>query len=562
MNFKKWISLCCMAFSLTLAVPIAASATGTPEAETEPAAPVQTNGWSEDHTYYLQDGKKITGVHQLSDGYYYFFDGSGTLLTGRQGYVRYNKAAYFVKPDGTLLRNSWGKADGNYYYAGDSAKLHTNTAARIGGKIYCFNTKSVKLTNGLKKIKGNTYLLAASGAAKTGIQLYNGKRYFFNTSNGRMMKNRKIKYNGKLFFATTKGPLVTGWKQVGDKTYYADSKGRLKTGWQTYQGKRYYFNQRTGALRSGWVNIDGRYYYYTPSGSVKTGWFKVGKNTYYGTPSGPLKGARLIEFQRIGGKRYLFNTRGVLLTGWQNRNGHRYYMDSKGVVTTGWRKIKSQWYFFESSGAMKTGWLVHNGNFYYMNPKTGAMTTGRKTIGGQTYTFASSGIYTQRTLSGSWVVKVNRAANVITVYKGNIPVKAFLCSTGMDNATPLGTFSIRDKLWRHELNGPTWGYFCSHITDDILLHSIPAPTTERTAVPSYKFNMLGQQASQGCIRLAMGDAKWLYDTVPVGSTVVVYDDASYPGPLGRPANFKMNEDPVYYYDPTDPIAYPSYSTSK
>ena len=63
-------------------------------------------------------------------------------------------------------------------------------------------------------------------------------------------------------------------------------------------------------------------------------------------------------------------------------------------------------------------------------------------------------------------------------------------------------------------------------------------------------------------RLAMGDAKWLYDTVPVGSTVVVYDDASYPGPLGRPANFKMNEDPVYYYDPTDPIAYPSYSTSK
>ncbi len=131
MNFKKWISLCCMAFSLTLAVPIAASATGTPETETEPAAPVQTNGWSEDHTYYLQDGKKITGVHQLSDGYYYFFDGSGTLLTGRQGYVRYNKAAYFVKPDGTLLRNSWGKADGNYYYAGDSAKLHTNTAAAV-----------------------------------------------------------------------------------------------------------------------------------------------------------------------------------------------------------------------------------------------------------------------------------------------------------------------------------------------------------------------------------------------------------------------------------------------
>ena len=60
----------------------------------------------------------------------------------------------------------------------------------------------------------------------------------------------------------------------------------------------------------------------------------------------------------------------------------------------------------------------------------------------------------------------------------------------------------------------------------------------------------------------MGDAKWLYDTVPVGTTVVVYDDASYPGPLGKPQNIKMNETPTYYYDPTDPIAYPSYSTSK
>lgn len=237
-------------------------------------------------------------------------------------------------------------------------------------------------------------------------------------------------------------------------------------------------------------------------------------------------------------------------------------MDSDGVVSTGWKKIKNKWYFFESAGNMKTGWLVHNGNFYYMSPKTGAMTTGNAKIGGNVYTFSPSGIYTQGSLYGSWVVKVNRAANVVTVYKGDVPVKAFLCSTGLDNATPLGTFSIRDKLWMHELNGPTWGYFCSHITDNILFHSIPAPTTDRTLVPSYKFNVLGQQASQGCIRLAMGDAKWLYDTVPIGTPVIVYDDATNPGPLGKPANYKMNATPTYYYDPTDPIAYPSYSTSK
>lgn len=559
MKFKKMLSLCFLALGLTLTVPLAASATEPPETEQTEA---QTNGWSADHTSYFLDGQRITGVRQLSDGYYYFFNADGILVTGRQGVIIANQARYFIKPDGTLLRNSWGTVNDKTFYAGDNAKLYTNRAVLIDGKIYCFNARGLKLTNGLKKVKGYTYLLSASGAAKTGIQKYNGKRYFFSPKTGRMYKNRIVKTNGKIYYLTSKGAMATGWIDTGKKIYFADSKGRLKTGWQTYKGKRYYFNQKTGALRTGWVNIDGNYYYYTSSGVVQTGWFKVGKNKYYGTTSGELKGARLIGFQRIDGKRYLFNGRGVLLTGWQTRGSYKYYMDANGVVTTGWKKIKNKWYFFESSGVMKTGWLVHNGNFYYMDPKTGAMTTGNRRINGKNYTFAPSGIYSQTALSGAWLVKVNRAANVVTVYKGDVPVKAFLCSTGMNNATPLGTFRILDKLYMHELNGPTWGYYCSHITDDILFHSMPAPTTVRTEVPSYKFNMLGQQASQGCIRLAMGDAKWLYDTVPVGTTVVVYDDASYPGPLGKPQNIKMNETPTYYYDPTDPIAYPSYSTSK
>jgi hypothetical protein len=358
------------------------------------------------------------------------------------------------------------------------------------------------------------------------------------------------------------GVVTTGWKKIGKKWYFFESSGVMKTGWQTYNGQKYYFNTKTGAMRTGWTKIDNYYYYYTSSGKIKTGWFKVNGKKYYAQKSGSLKGARVTGFQRIGGKRYLFNAKGVLLTGWQKRGSYKYYMDSNGVVTTGWKKIGKKWYFFESSGVMKTGWLVHNGNFYYMDPNTGAMVTGTRTINGKSYTFSSSGIYSQGTLSGNWLIKVNRAANVVTVYKGDIPVKAFLCSTGLDNATPLGTYSILDKLTMHELNGPTWGYYCSHITSDILFHSIPAPTTDRTKVPSYKFNVLGQQASQGCIRLAMGDAKWLYDTVPIGTTVVIYDDASNPGPLGKPSNIYMNDTPTYSFDPTDPIEYPSYSTSK
>ncbi|MFR5209625.1 MAG: L,D-transpeptidase family protein [Clostridia bacterium] len=29
-----------------------------------------------------------------------------------------------------------------------------------------------------------------------------------------------------------------------------------------------------------------------------------------------------------------------------------------------------------------------------------------------------------------------------------------------------------------------------------------------------RFNKLGEQASQGCVRLAVSDAKWVYDNCP------------------------------------------------
>ena len=49
-----------------------------------------------------------------------------------------------------------------------------------------------------------------------------------------------------------------------------------------------------------------------------------------------------------------------------------------------------------------------------------------------------------------------------------------------------------------------------------------------------EFNKLGEQASQGCVRLAVSDAKWIYDNCPTGTNVSIYDDAENAGPLGKP----------------------------
>ena len=68
-----------------------------------------------------------------------------------------------------------------------------------------------------------------------------------------------------------------------------------------------------------------------------------------------------------------------------------------------------------------------------------------------------------------------------------------------------------------------------------------------------EFNKLGSPASLGCVRLNVQDAKWIYDNCPYGTTVIVYDDETSPGPLGKPSVIKIPEDSPYRgWDPTDP----------
>ena len=69
----------------------------------------------------------------------------------------------------------------------------------------------------------------------------------------------------------------------------------------------------------------------------------------------------------------------------------------------------------------------------------------------------------------------------------------------------------------------------------------------------YDYNQLGRAVSHGCIRLAAGDAKYLYDNCPVGTTVKIFYGKSKDDPLGKPmpkyvGSWNKN------YDPTDPTA--------
>ena len=53
--------------------------------------------------------------------------------------------------------------------------------------------------------------------------------------------------------------------------------------------------------------------------------------------------------------------------------------------------------------------------------------------------------------------------------------------------------------------------------------------------------------------MAVEDAKWIYDNCGKGTIVEIYDDASNPGPLGKPDAIKVTDGSPYAgWDPTDP----------
>ena len=156
-----------------------------------------------------------------------------------------------------------------------------------------------------------------------------------------------------------------------------------------------------------------------------------------------------------------------------------------------------------------------------------------------------------------YYIKVNRQANCVTIYTydeaGNytVPVKAMTCSVGLNNNTPLGVSKISDKYTWRLLFGDVYGHYAVRFNGHIMFHSVPYMTPSNDTLKEGQFNLLGQPASLGCVRLCVADAKWIYDNCEKGTIVEVYDSPD-PGPLGKPSMPQINpSSPFRAWDPTD-----------
>lgn len=150
-------------------------------------------------------------------------------------------------------------------------------------------------------------------------------------------------------------------------------------------------------------------------------------------------------------------------------------------------------------------------------------------------------------------IKVNKKKNCITVYekdkdgKFTKPVKTMICSVGYN--APIGTYETSDRYTWKIVNGNVWSQYATRITGNVLFHSVPYGEKRKDSlIPKY-YNQLGSNASAGCIRLMVADAKWIMEHCTVGTKVEIYEDDE-PGPLGKPNALIVAD--TEQWDPSDP----------
>ena len=219
-------------------------------------------------SYYEDDAKvKCDSRFDESDYKYYVLDSKGYrytklgLYTASYFYTYYGdkvkyKRSFYVQSDGSLLRFSWKKIDGKWYYFNydgmmEKGMVRSKEDTKTGEyKFYLLGSDGARTTK-----KGWTTL--KYHYAEYGDKLKESQRYYLG-------EGGEAKYEG--------------WKKIK-----VSSKSSNYGGTYTYKSTQWVYVTKDGSLQTGLKKISGTYYYFTPSMQTVTTYDKVSKNGDYYT---------------------------------------------------------------------------------------------------------------------------------------------------------------------------------------------------------------------------------------------------------------------------------------
>ena len=304
--------------------------------------------------YYLDsDGHKLTGPQTIDNFNLYFHD-NGIQAKGEKITID-GKDYYYDKDNGRKVTDTSIEVDGKTYLADADGSLTEKTQLPTqvvtGGHFqsdnqkdwYYYTANGEKLT-GWQNVDGVILYFNKDGRqAKDKIVQIDGKTYYFDKNNGRMVKNQWASINA--------GGIDPASKDY--RSYYLGDDGAAVTGGQDIDGKHLYFTETGIYATNGIYSINGKNYLFEKGQLVKDA---------YGVVDKPGSKVRLTYTYRT-------NADGEVLTGKQMIDGTEYVFASDGHVVDGVIGYDGKLYLVKDSKIQKN----YFGAFFSKNPILGGI---------------------------------------------------------------------------------------------------------------------------------------------------------------------------------------------
>ena len=130
-----------------------------------------------------------------------------------------------------------------------------------------------------------------------------------------------------------------------------------------------------------------------------------------------------------------------------------------------------------------------------------------------------------------YTIEVDLTSQMVTIRTNDSKkkiVRQCLCSSGMDDATPTGTYYLPAKTesdereeWYYFAGFHVYAMYATRVFKGIMFHSIPCNKKKLSTVGKKDLAMFGKPASHGCIRLLWQDAEFIAKNCLAGTKCVI-----------------------------------------
>ena len=457
--------------------------------------------------YWLDPTSAKMATGWITDnGKAYFLDSSGAMAAAEL--IRGDDAAYWVGADGSSIGGGWRDTPSGRYYFEDSADSLGRYPAHFG----------------LIEVDGEHYFIDSdSGMRKSGsVTAADGKTYFVD-DNGIVASNCSVRSDGTVLDSSGSPAAPNTWILINQQWIYSDENSKLYKGWLN---GTYYLDPQTGIMHTGWVLLDGKRYFFNASGILlKNAWFRAGgeANWYW----------------------YHSDSAGVMQTGWfQDSNGKKYYLAPsgftcypEGAAVSGRRIIDGKMCTFKSKDDPYLVGSVDASSDLFANRTRDTLLANVSWADDQVYLDAVITKANEISSTTDWFIACDNALCRVVVLRWDYGARGWKVDQCWNcngaRKTYWGAWTVQHRYkcnWADEYFGKGYNDWSTCFIESYSdynegghLRYVPGKGYEDCASIHSTGETTTGWVNSGCYGLLWDNAKYIYDNVPDGSSVYVFE---------------------------------------